>query len=50
MEVLAESELDLTLVNLLAEETGGEHEVVANFRVVDIQQVFVFVAHGESTG
>lgn len=50
VEVVAESELYLSLVDLLAEEAGGEHEVVAHLRVVDLQQVFVFVTHGKGAG
>ena len=47
MEVLTESKLDLALVDLLAEEAGGKHEMVADLCIVNLQQVFVFIAHGE---
>ena len=50
VEILAEGKLYLSFVDLLAEEAGGEHDVVADLGVVNLQQVFVFVAHGEGAG
>ena len=49
MIVFAEDQLDLTLINLLAEEAGGKHQTVANALVVDLKQVGILVAHGKRT-